>query len=209
MTAILIADDHAVARAGYRRFLQGDAAVTTIGEAGNGPETLDMLDAHAWNLLLLDIHMWGNRTLDILGHVRTAYPVLRTLIVSGLPDELYARDVIRAGASGYLSKTSTEEDVVKAVRHILAGRRCVSDALASLLATDLEAPYTPLHARLSSREFQIFYKLASGISVTQIGVDLGLSAKTISTYRSRILEKMSLTSNANVTAYAMRNGIIR
>jgi two-component system, NarL family, invasion response regulator UvrY len=134
------------------------------------------------------------------------------LIVSGLPEEQYARNVLRAGASGYLSKGGSADEFVKAVRIVMNGRRYVSAALAESMAAALENPgdqSQPLHSALSAREFQIFCKLAAGATVGRIAEELSLSVKTVSTYRGRILEKMRFTSNADITSYAIRNGLIQ
>ena len=211
MSRVLIADDHAVVRAGYKQFLESEAGITAIGETANGNETLDQLRKHEWDLLLMDIHMPDRSGLDILKHVTSGYPKVRVLIMSGLPEAQYARNVLRAGASGYLSKGGTPEELLKAVRTVLVGRRYVSASLAESMAADLESPHDqnqPLHERLSVREFQIFGKLAQGDGVGEIAEELSLSVKTVSTYRSRILEKMNFTSNADMTAYALRNGLI-
>jgi two-component system invasion response regulator UvrY len=212
MSRILIADDHAVVRAGYKQFLEVDPSISEVGEAASGNETLDLLRRQEWDLLMMDIHMPDRSGLDILKHVRSGYPDVRVLIVSGLPEEQYARNVLRAGASGYLSKGSSAEELLKAVRTVLVGRRYVSATLAEAMAADLERPRDqgqPLHSSLSTREFQIFCKLAAGAAVGGIGQELSLSTKTVSTYRSRIFEKMGFTSNADITGYALRNGLIQ
>ena len=212
MSRILIADDHAVTRAGYKQFLEAEPSIFDIGEAASGSETLDALRRDRWDLLLMDIYMPDRSGLDILKQVTAGYPNLRVLIVSGLPEEQYARNVLRAGASGYLSKGGPPDELLKAVRLLLSGRRYVSAALAESMAADLHssADHTgPLHATLSAREFQIFCKLASGTSVSDIAKELFLSVKTISTYRTRVLEKMNFKSNADITTYALRNGLIQ
>jgi DNA-binding NarL/FixJ family response regulator len=210
MSRVLIADDHAVVRAGYRQFLEAEPSITEIGEAASGNETLNRLRAQRWDMLLLDIHMPDRGGLDILRHVNTGYPHVRVLVTSGLPEEQYARNVLQAGASGYLSKNTAPEELIKAVRAISLGRRYISAALAEALADDLNRDKEgPLHSHLSTREFQIFCKLASGNSVSDIAAELSLSVKTISTYRSRILEKTHFKSNADITAYALRNGLIQ
>ena len=212
MSRVLIADDHAVVRAGYKQFLEVDPSVSEVGEASTGNETLDMLRRKEWDLLMMDIHMPDRSGLDILRHVKSGYPDVRVLIVSGLPEEQYARNVLRAGASGYLSKGSSSEEFIKAVRTVLLGRRYVSATLAEAMAADLENSRDqnqPLHNALSTREFQIFCKLATGAAVGGIGEELSLSIKTVSTYRSRILEKMGFSSNAEITGYALRNGLIQ
>jgi DNA-binding NarL/FixJ family response regulator len=209
---VLIADDHALVRVGYRQFLEAEPSITEIGEAGSGSETLDVLRLKGWDLLLMDIHMPDRSGLDILKHVTKGYPGVRVLIMSGLPEEQYARMVLRAGASGYLSKNSSPEELLNAVRTVLSGRRYVSESLAQSMAANLENPADqekPLHSALSPREFQIFCKLAFGAPLSRIADELSLSVKTVSTYRSRILEKMSFTSNAAMTTYAMRNGLVQ
>jgi two-component system, NarL family, invasion response regulator UvrY len=212
MSTVLIADDHAVVRAGYKQFLDAEAGITAIGEASSGDETLNQLRRKQWNLLLMDIHMPNRSGLDILKHVKTGYPEVRVLIMSGLPEEQYARNVLRAGASGYLSKGGTPEELLKAVRTVLQGRRYVSSALAEAMAMDLEFPQNqnkPPHSHLTAREFQVFRKLAAGLGITNIASELSLSVKTVSTYRTRLLEKMKMTSNAEMTGYALRNGLIQ
>jgi two-component system, NarL family, invasion response regulator UvrY len=212
MSRVLIADDHAVVRAGYKQFLESDSSISEIGEAASGNEAMDKLRKQDWDLLLMDINMPDRSGLDILKHVTSSYPDVRVLIMSGLPEEQYARNVLRAGASGYLSKGGSPEEMLKAVRIVLNGRRYVSASLAESMAADLEHPRDqnqPLHASLSTREFQIFCKLAAGATVGGIGQELSLSVKTVSTYRARILEKMAFTSNADITSYALRNGLIQ
>lgn len=209
MSRILIADDHAVVRAGYKQFLQTAPDITYVDEAANGSEVLAKLQDGTWDLVLLDIQMPEHSGIEILKHIQTTYPRVRVLVMSGLPEAQYARHVIRAGASGYLSKGGAADEMVKAVRTVLAGRRYVSSALAQIIAADLDGDADkPLHERLSKREMEIFRKIATGTGVSAIAEELGLSVKTISTYRSRIMEKLSFKSNADITAYALRNELI-
>ena len=209
MSRILIVDDHAVTRSGYRQFLHDEQFVTGIGEAGSGVEALASLRVEKWDLLMLDIQMPDCRGLDILRIIRADHPELAVLIVSGLPEEQYAREAMRAGANGYLSKGSSLVDLMRAIRVVLSKRRYISESLADLLAAGLgKDPDKPLHSCLSPRELQIFCCLATGRGVTKISLELGLSTKTVSTYRSRILEKMTFRTNANMTTYAIRNGLI-
>src|ERR1700684_4393198 len=171
MSRVLIADDHAVTRAGYRQFLETDPSITEVGEAASGNETLDELRRRSWDLLLMDIHMPDRSGLDILKHVVTGYPAVRVLIISGLPEDQYARNVLRAGASGYLSKDGSAEELLKAVRTVLCGRRYVSASLAEAMAANLEFPgeqNQPPHVSRSSREFQSFCKLSSGCGISEI-----------------------------------------
>jgi len=210
MTRVLIADDHAVVRAGLRQFLELDNGIRHVGEAASGNETMERLRESAWNLLLLDINMPDRNGMDILRHVRGDYPATKVLMLSGLPERQYAVNVLRAGASGFLPKDSAADELLKAVRTVLGGHRYVSGALADVLITDMDAdPEQPLHSRLSEREFQILCKLASGQAVSQISNELDISVKTVSTYRSRILEKMSFKNNADLTTYALRSGLIQ
>lgn len=210
MPTVLIADDHAVVRAGLRQFLAEDRSITQIGEAGTGKETLDMLRTAKWDLVILDIGMPDRSGLDVLRHIRAAHPGTKVLVISGYPERQYALNVLRAGASGFLAKTSAPDDLLKAVNAVLQGRRYVSATLAELLLSDIDGGSDkPIHSKLSEREFQIFTKLASGQAVSEIADELCLSVKTVSTYRTRILEKMSLRTNADLTSYALRNGIIQ
>jgi two-component system, NarL family, invasion response regulator UvrY len=207
---VLIADDHAVVRAGIRQFLEGESNIQEIGEAASGNETLDKLRGDRWDLVLLDIFMPDRSGLDILKHIQVGHPKVKVLVLSGLPEQQYAVNVLRAGASGYLAKDSAPEELIKAVNAVLGGRRYVSAALAEILVADLASdPDKPVHTRLSTREFQIFCKIAAGQGVSDIANELSLSVKTVSTYRSRILEKMNFKTNADVTSYALRNGIIQ
>lgn len=209
MADILIADDHALVRAGIKQYLEEDPRVAFVGEAASGTQALDMLRARRFDLLILDINMPDRGGMDILKHVRAGFPDTRVLILSGYPERQYAVNVLKAGASGYLSKESAPEELPKAIAQVLAGKRYISASLADLLVTELDADHDkPLHSDLSEREFQIFCKLARGNAVSDIARELCLSVKTVSTYRSRVLEKMRFASNADMTSYAMRNGLM-
>jgi DNA-binding NarL/FixJ family response regulator len=209
MATVLIADDHSLVRAGLQQYLQESGQFSMIAEAGSGMQVLDMLRAARYDLLILDINMPDRGGLDILRHVRASYPEVRVLILSGYPERQYAVNVLKAGASGYVSKDGAPEELSRAVVQVLAGRRYVSASLAELLASELDTDHDqPLHAGLSEREFQIFCKLAAGQSVSEIAGELSLSVKTVSTYRTRVLEKMCFKSNADITSYALRNGLM-
>jgi DNA-binding NarL/FixJ family response regulator len=209
MATVLIADDHALVRSGLRQCLLDTGRFTTIEEAASGSEVLDALHASDFDLLILDINMPDRSGLDILKHVRSSHPDVKMLVLSGYPERQYAVNVLKAGASGYLSKDGSPDELLKAVGQVLSGRRYVSASLAELLAAELDSDHDqPLHAGLSEREFQIFCKLASGQSVSGIAGELSLSVKTVSTYRSRVLEKMCFKSNADITSYALRNGLM-
>ena len=210
MTRVLIADDHAVVRAGLRQFLETDQSIREIGEAASGREALEQLRLGTWNLLLLDINMPDRSGLDVLRQVRSTHPETHVLVLSGFPERQYAVNVLRAGASGFLSKESAPEELLKAVRTVLGGRRYVSSALAEQLVSELDGDaQRPLHTKLSEREFQILCKLAAGRAVSEIANELCISVKTVSTYRTRVLQKMNFKSNADLTAYALHNGLIQ
>jgi two-component system, NarL family, invasion response regulator UvrY len=210
VSRILIADDHAVVRAGIRQYLEAESSIREIGEAASGRDTLEQLRAREWDLVLLDIFMPDQSGLDILREIQNEYPKVRVLILSGLPEEQYALSVLRAGASGYLPKESAPEELVKAVLTVLAGRRYVSPEVAELLVAGMDKnPGGQQHERLSTREFQVLSKLAAGRAVSEIAEELQLSVKTVSTYRSRVLEKMGLKTNADLTSYALRHGLIQ
>jgi len=210
MSNILIVDDHAVVRAGLRQFLLEDPSIQEVQEASTGEQALDTLRQGRWDLVILDINMPGRNGIDILKHIVASSPDTKILILSGYPENQYAVNVLRAGASGYLPKESAPEELLKAVRCILQGKRYVSAALAEMLVSDLDSNRDqPAHSGLSQREFQIFFKLATGSSVSEIANELCLSVKTVSTYRSRVLEKMSFRTNADITSYALRNGLIQ
>jgi two-component system invasion response regulator UvrY len=210
MSRILIADDHPVVRAGIRQYLESDPMVREIGEAATGRETLEKLRAQPWDLVLLDIFMPDRSGLDILRHIQSGFPAVRVLVLSGLPEQQYALSVLRGGASGYLAKDSAPEQLLKAIHTVLGGRRSVSPEVAELLVAGLDKdPDQPQHARLSGREFQVFSKLAAGRTVSEIAAELLLSVKTVSTYRNRVLEKMGLRTNADLTSYALRNGLMQ
>jgi len=210
MASVLIADDHAMVRAGLRRWLEQDAAIDTIGEAVSGNETLERLRDSAWDVVVLDINMPDRSGIDILAHIRTGYPKTRVLVISAFSEKQYAIYALRAGAAGYLAKDQAPEDFMRAIRTVLAGRRFVSTTLAEMLVGALDEPADqPLHSTLSQREFQILCKLAVGRSVSEIARELCISVKTVSTYRARILEKMNFSTNADLTAYALRNGLMQ
>jgi two-component system, NarL family, invasion response regulator UvrY len=210
MTRLLIADDHPAVRAGSRGCLQTEPGVTEIGEVPTGANVLDLLITTHWNLLLLDFRASGRYGIDTLREVVCRHPELPVLVMSGLSEVQYARLVIREGARGYLCKSSNLPELPKAVRVVMAGRRYVSNTLAEAMASNLDSnldPDQPPHDRLSTRERQVFAKLAAGDGVSAIAQDLILSVKTVSTYRTRILEKMGFKSNADITGYAIRHNV--
>jgi two-component system, NarL family, invasion response regulator UvrY len=210
MASVLLADDHAMLRCGLRHYLESDRSIDHIGETATGSDTLLQLRHRAWDLLVLDINMPDRSGFDILRHIRTGHPATRVLVMSGFSEKQYAIIVLRAGASGYVAKDRAPEEFLQAVHTILAGRRFVSDGVREMLVEALDAPTEqPRHSSLSERELQILCKLAVGRSVAEIAHELCISAKTVSTYRVRILEKMKMDSNAELVTYAVRNGLVQ
>ena len=210
MIRILIADDHAIVRAGLRQFIADEIDMEVAGEAASGVETVDLVRKSEFDVVLLDISMPEGNGVDTLKQLKQVRPELPVLILSTFGEDRYAVNLLRAGASGYLSKESAASQLVGAIRTVLQGRKYVSPALAEILANDLGGNgEQPGHAQLSQREFQIFCKLAAGIPVSKIADELCLSVKTVSTYRSRILEKMGMKTNADLTYYAIKNDLIQ
>ena len=210
MARVLIADDHAMIRAGLRRWLEQDRSVEAVAEASSGAETLQQLRDGSWDLVVLDINMPDRSGIDILRHIRSGHPETRVLVISGFSEKQYAIYALRAGASGYLAKDQAPEEFMRAVHTVLSGRRFASAALTEMLVNALDEPADrPLHASLSQREFHILCKLAVGRSVSEIAQELCISVKTVSTYRARVLEKMHLETNADLTTYALRNGLVQ
>jgi two-component system invasion response regulator UvrY len=209
MIRILIADDHAIVRAGLKQFIAGEKDMVVSGEAADGMQALAFVRSEGCDVVLLDISMPGKNGIDTLRQLKRARPDLPVLILSAYSEQQFAVSLLRAGASGYVSKESASEQLVAAIRTVIKGDKYVSPSVAQVLVSDLSGDgEKPLHATLSKREFQIFYRLAAGESVSKIAEELFLSVKTVSTYRARILEKMQMTSNADLTYYAVKNHII-
>ncbi len=209
MIRILIADDHAIVRAGLRQFIASEIDMEVAGEAATGTETVELARKADFDVVLLDISMPEGSGVDTLKQLKQIKPELPVLILSTFSEDQYAVNLLRAGASGYLSKESASAQLIGAIRTVLQGRKYVSPALAEILANDIGGTGdTPPHEQLSEREFQVFCKLAAGVPVSKIADELFLSVKTISTYRARILEKMSMKSNADLTYYAIKNSLI-
>jgi len=206
MTRILLVDDHAVVRQGLKQILEGAVAGAELGEAASAEEAVRMAQAQDWDAVILDISLPGKSGLEALKELRRARPRLPVLVLSMYPEEQFGVRALRAGAAGYLAKQSTAVDLVTAVRTVLAGRRYLSPNLAERIAGEIGlAPGRAPHELLSDREFQVFRLLASGKTVTASAEALGLSVATVSTYRSRILEKMGLSENYDLVQYAIVN----
>jgi two-component system invasion response regulator UvrY len=209
MIRALIADDHAVVRRGLRELLTESREVAVTGEAGTARETLEQVRTGKWDVLVLDINLPDASGLDVLREVKQLAPQLPVLILTIYAEDQFAVRALRSGAAGYLTKQSAPEELLDAIRKVVRGGRYISPALAERLAllADPQAERQP-HEALSEREFQVFRTLASGRTVSQVADLLHLSVKTISTYRARVLEKMALQTNAELTVYAVRNGIV-
>jgi two-component system invasion response regulator UvrY len=206
---ILIVDDHSIIRQGLRQLLAEEFTNATFGEANNGNEALDHIWKQAWDVVLLDITMPGKGGLDVLKQLVNAHPNMAVLVLSMHPEDQYAVRVLKTGAAGYITKNTASEEVVGAVKKVLAGGRYVSSSLAENLAASLNAPpEAPRHEILSDREYQVLRLIAMGKSVKEIGFELSLSVKTISTYRTRIMEKMQLKTNADIIRYAVHQKLV-
>ncbi len=209
MIKLLIADDHAIFREGLKHILEEHPDIIVADEAGNGQEVLDYVWKNEYDMILLDIGMPGMPALEVLKQVKNEKPRLPVLVLSMYPEDQYAVRFIRAGASGYLTKESAPEELITAIRKITAGRKYITSSVAEKLADEVEPDAEkPAHHTLSDREFEVFRLIASGKTVKQIADDLYLSVKTISTYRSRILEKMKMKTNAELMHYALKQHML-
>ncbi|RZI84368.1 MAG: response regulator transcription factor [Rubrivivax sp.] len=210
MIRIAIIDDHAIVRTGLRQFFSEQVDLKVTGEAANGREALDLVRAGDVDVLVMDLSMPDQSGVDALAAIRARAPDLPVLILSGFPEEHYALTLLRQGASGYLNKECDPEEIVKAIRTVFRGRKYITAAVAEMLADGLNGdPDKALHEQLSEREFQVFLRLAKGETIGHMADSMSLSVKTVSTYRSRVMEKMNLASNSDLTYYALKNGLIQ
>jgi two-component system, NarL family, invasion response regulator UvrY len=209
MTRVLVADDHAVVRRGVKQILAEAFESVVIGEAETGDEVMESVLAQDWDILILDITMPGKPALDLLKELRETRPGLPVLILSMHPEEQYALRVLEGGAAGFVAKRRAPEELIAAVEKVLAGEKYVSPSFAEKLVFDLASGSgKPPHDSLSAREYQVMLMLASGKNPTEIAEGLSLSVKTISTFRARVLEKMKMKTNADLTRYALENQLI-
>jgi two-component system invasion response regulator UvrY len=207
---ILLVDDHAVVRSGMKQMLADNFGEVEIGEAADAGEAIAAVRNEDWDVMFLDIRLPGRSGVEVLHQVKATNPGLPVLILSTYPESQYAVRLIRAGASGYLSKDADEEEICRAVRQALAGRKYISEEVGELLAGQFgKTPdaETPPHELLSDREYQVFLELAFGARPVDIATKYKISAKTVATHRSRILEKMGLSNNAELTLYAYRHNL--
>jgi two-component system invasion response regulator UvrY len=206
---ILICDDHKIVREGLRQILLQLQGVTLISEASDGNEALIILKSDVYNVVLLDISLPNKSGLEVLQSIKSKWPAINVLILSMLPQEQYAMRALKLGASGYLTKDTASEELLLAVNKVSAGGKYISQSLAENIAVYLEKDsIKQKHEELSDREFEIMVKLASGKSLQEIGNELFISVKTVSTYRTRIMEKMELNKNADLTRYCIGKNLI-
>ncbi len=206
---VLIADDHAIIRQGLKQILSDTDDLEIAGEADGGIKALQMIRDNTYDVVLMDVSMPDRNGIDSLKLIRKENPRLPVLMLSMHPEEQYAIRALRAGAAGYLSKQGAPEQLVTAIRQVASGKKFVSAAVAEELANSIgEDHERPLHEKLSDREYQTLCMIASGKTLTQIGEELNLSVKTISVYRARLLEKMKLRNNAELTHYGLKHGLV-
>jgi DNA-binding NarL/FixJ family response regulator len=211
MIRIAIVDDHAMVRAGLRQFFADQVDFAVVAEASNGREALDIVRKAEADVIVMDISMPGQSGVDALAAIKARAPDLPVLILSAYPEQHYATTLLRQGASGYLNKDCDPEEIVKAIRTVARGRKYITAGVAERLAEGLASGTgdRPAHEQLSERELQVFLRLAQGEAIGHLAESLSLSVKTVSTYRSRIMEKMQLSSNSDLTYYALKNGLIQ
>jgi len=209
MIKILVVDDHAIVREGLKQIVEDTSGLAVTGEAANEQETLELLRKHDFDVVLLDIAMTGRGGLEVLKQIKQEKPELPVLILSMYPEEQYAVRALKMGAAGYLTKVSAPDELIKAIKKIATGRKYVSNSLAEKLAFNLEIDTEkPLHECLSNREYQVMCMIASGKTVKNIAEKLSLSVNTVSTYRFRVLDKMRMKTNSELTHYAIKNRLV-
>ena len=208
--SIVIVDDHAAVRAGLRSIIDGQPDMQVVGEANCGEKALALLTSQPVDVVLLDIHLGDLSGIDVLRTLREKEFAGRVLILSGYAESQFGINALRAGAKGFVNKDASAAEVLRAIRSVLRGGRYIGAVLAEQLVARVDGdPDAPLHESLSSREFEVFRKLAEGETVSSVAAKLALSVKTVSTYRRRILDKLAMKSNADLTTYAMRNELIQ
>jgi two-component system, NarL family, invasion response regulator UvrY len=205
---VLIADDHAVFREGLKRILNEAADISEVGEAANAQQLMKSIREIRWDVILLDINMPGKSGLEVLKEIKQTNPRLAVLILSMYPEKQFAVRVIKAGAAGYITKAAAGSEVLQAIRKVFRDGKYISDSVAEHLAMAVEQPVDrPLHESLSDREFEVLRMIGSGKTVSEIAGELSLSVKTISTYRTHILEKMNLKNSADIMQYVITHGL--
>ncbi len=209
MINIGIVDDHILVRTGLRQVLSEEVDLRVTGEAANGREALELARSGTVDVLLMDLSMPEHGGVDALQAIKARFPDLPIIILSGFPEQTYAVTLLKQGASAYLGKDCDPAEIATAVRTVVRGRKYVTAAVAELLADQLNGSGAAPHDSLSERELQVFLRLAKGETVGAIAESMFLSVKTVSTYRSRVMEKLSLQSNSDLTYYALKNGLVQ
>jgi len=210
MIRIAIVEDHPLVRAGLRQYFSDHVDLRVAAECGCAREAMDVVRQELADVLLLDIAMPGTSGVDALQAIKARAPQLPVLILSGFAEEHYALPMLRQGAAGYLAKDCDPEDIVRAIRTVALGRRYITPGMAERMADQLASPAPKAeHELLSEREFQVFLRLAKGETLGRMADSMALSVKTVSTYRTRVMEKMGLVSNSDLTYYALKNGLIQ
>jgi two-component system invasion response regulator UvrY len=210
MIRVAIVDDHAIVRTGLRQFLSEQTDLRVTGEASNGREALDIVRQGDVDVILMDLSMPDHGGVDALAAIKAREPDLPVLILSGFPEAHYATTLLRQGASGYLNKECDPNEIATAIRTVYRGRKYITPAVAELLADSLGGDQNKLpHELLSERELQVFLRLAKGETIGHMADSMSLSIKTVSTYRTRVMEKLKLSSNSDLTYYALKNGLIQ
>jgi DNA-binding NarL/FixJ family response regulator len=209
VTKILIADDHEVVRRGLKHILEDEFASLQVGEAGTGAETLEAARQEAWDIVLLDINMPGRGGLEVLAELRQLCPKTPVLVLSVFPEADYAMRAIKLGAAGYLTKRSASDELLSAIRKVLSGGKYVTGTLAEKLATHLSGEtHAAPHEKLSDRELQVLRLVGLGKTIKEVAAEMCLSEKTVGTYRSRISEKMNLSTNVELARYALQHHLV-
>ncbi len=206
--SILIADDHSVVRAGLKQILNDLSRVISIDEAKDGNETVEKACSRDYDIIILDIAMPGINGLDALKEIKKCRPDSVVLVLSMYPEEQYAVRVLKAGAAGYLTKESAPDELIDAIERVIEGKKYLSDSMAERILVEIDPSHKKPHYMLSDREFQVLCMLASGRTLSDIAEELSLSVKTVSTYKSRIFEKMGFKNNAELIKYALKHNLI-
>ncbi len=209
MIRIVIADDHEIVRAGLKQIISDDTDMEIAGESNNGENLIELIKKYDYDVVLLDLKMSGISGIEVIKHIKAIKPDLPIIVLSMHAEDQYAVRTIKAGASGYITKETAAENLINAVRKVVSGGKYISPTLAETLADSIAGGGMDLpHEKLTDREFQVLCMIASGKTVSDIGSELFLSVKTISTYRQRILEKMNLKNNSELTHYAIKNNLL-
>ena len=210
MIRVGLVDDHILVRAGLKQYLGEQVDLRVTGEASNGKEALELARGGEVDVLLMDLSMPDQSGVDALAAIKSRFPDLPVLILSGYPEQHYATSLLKQGASGYLNKECDPDEIIQAIRTVSRGRKYITPAVAELLASGLGTPLEKQpHELLSDREFQVFLRLAKGETVGAVADSMALSVKTVSTYRTRVMAKLNLATNSDLTYYALKNGLIQ